>query len=123
MQPYGFTTIHLEDLSVSEAAHLLVQAEMVIAPHGAGLANMVFCRPGALLLECYGWHISQEYWITAQTMGLDYYNLACPGPDGRYYDEIGLDYGKRFAEINSAGMNVDCENLARFLENKCRRAG
>jgi len=120
LQPYDFTTIYLENLSVSEAANLLVQAEAVVAPHGAGLANMVFCRPGTLLVEWYGWHISQEYWITAQTMGLDYYNLACPGPDGRYYDEIELDYGKRFAEINSADIEVDCETLARFLETRYR---
>ncbi len=112
----GFQVLHLENRSLTEAAHWLTRADVVVAPHGAGLANMVFCKPATRLIELYSWHISQEYWMTAQTLGLDYANLACPGPDGRYYDEIDLDYTHRFAEINSADIQVDIETLQRVLE-------
>ncbi|MBM3203739.1 glycosyltransferase family 61 protein, partial [Candidatus Woesearchaeota archaeon] len=115
LKTLDFQVLHLENLSLTETAHLLTRAGVVVAPHGAGLANMVFCKPGTRLIELYSWHISQEYWMTAQTLGLDYANLACPGPDGRYYDEIDLDYTRRFAEINSADIQVDVETLGRVL--------
>ena len=121
LQEYGFQVLHLETLSITAAARLLAQADTVVAPHGAGLANMVFCKAGTRLLELYSWHISQEYWITAQTLGLNYANLACPGPDGRYHDEIGLDYTQRFAEINSAALSVDCTVLRQYLEEHAPR--
>ncbi|MGI9213601.1 MAG: glycosyltransferase 61 family protein, partial [Methylococcaceae bacterium] len=116
LMAYGFQVLYLEKMPLTEAARLLAQAEVVIAPHGAGLANMVFCTPGTRLLELYSWHISQEYWMTAATLGLNYANLACPGPDGQYYDEIELDYSRRFPEINSANITVDCQTLKHFLE-------
>ena len=121
VEQYGFKTVYLEELSVTEAAHLIVQAEGIVAVHGAGLANMVFCRPGIPLIELYGWHISQEYWMTAHALGLQYCNLACPGADGRYYDEIDLEYGKHFSDINAADIRVDCDALAVALENRLPR--
>lgn len=116
LMAYGFQVLYLEKMPLTEAARLLAQAEVIVAPHGAGLANMVFCTPGTRLLELYSWHISQEYWMTAATLGLNYANLACPGPDGQYYDETELDYGSRFPEINSANMTVDGQALKHFLE-------
>jgi hypothetical protein len=113
---YGFRTVHLEDISVAAAAKLLSNAEMVVAAHGAGMANLVFCRPGTKIIELYSWHISQEYWMLAATLGLDYYCLACPEPGGRYYDEIELDYGTRFQEINTADIRVDSERLETALD-------
>lgn len=47
----GFEKIFLEKLDLETQIALFRQAECILAPHGAGLANMVFARPGTRLLE------------------------------------------------------------------------
>lgn len=44
-------TIHLETMSLHEQAALFRQAELVVAPHGAGLANIMFGGPSLKILE------------------------------------------------------------------------
>jgi capsular polysaccharide biosynthesis protein len=50
---HGFVTLALEDLSVAEQISLFRTAEVVVSPHGAGLTNVMFCRPGARILEIF----------------------------------------------------------------------
>src|SRR5690606_30195157 len=51
LAPLGFESVALDGLSVLEQAALFRDAEMVIAPHGAALANLVFASPGAKVVE------------------------------------------------------------------------
>lgn len=48
---HGFRRYFLEDLSVQQQIQLFQQAEMIVGPHGAGLANVVFAPPGAKVIE------------------------------------------------------------------------
>ncbi len=48
---HGFQRYFLEDLSVRQQIQLFQQAEMIVGPHGAGLANVVFTPPGAKVIE------------------------------------------------------------------------
>lgn len=56
---------------------MFASATIVIGPHGAGLANLVFCRPGTVVVEI--------GWDSAKVMAMDpmYYRLA---------DALGLEY-------------------------------
>jgi len=47
---YGFETVYGEDLSFEEQANLFYNADFILGPHGAGIANIVFCRPQTKLL-------------------------------------------------------------------------
>jgi len=47
----GVVPIQLESLSLAAQAALFRQAELVVAPHGAGLTNLVFARPGTKVVE------------------------------------------------------------------------
>jgi capsular polysaccharide biosynthesis protein len=47
----GFKCVVLESLSIAETALLFSAAEVVLAPHGAGLSNLVFCQPGTKVIE------------------------------------------------------------------------
>ncbi len=73
---FGFTSVSLESLSVLEQVALLSTAKIVIAPHGAGLANIVFCNPGTKIIEiiapgcCF-----PAYKIISHNVNLDYYAL------------------------------------------------
>jgi capsular polysaccharide biosynthesis protein len=47
----GFQRVVLDGMAVAEQARLFAEATHIIAPHGAGLTNLMFCRPGAALCE------------------------------------------------------------------------
>jgi hypothetical protein len=53
LQREGFVSIQPERFSVAEQARLFSSAKCVVAAHGAGLVNMVFAPPNALLVELF----------------------------------------------------------------------
>jgi hypothetical protein len=69
----GFAIVELEFLSWSEQIALFSDAEVVVAPHGAALANIVFCQPSALLAE-----------ISTRTGSRDYYLRLAASSGVRY---------------------------------------
>lgn len=73
LEPLGFVTASLSDKPFSEQAQLFFDADVIVAPHGAGLANLVFCRPGTKVLEIMppNW-MSPCYFILAKSAGLRY---------------------------------------------------
>lgn len=58
----GFVSVTLSQMSVAEQATTLSMAEVVVAPHGAGLTNLVFCKPGTKVLEIFPHNYSQPYY-------------------------------------------------------------
>jgi capsular polysaccharide biosynthesis protein len=51
LRPLGFEKATLTGLPVQDQAALFSRAEAIVAPHGAGLANLVFCRRGTTVVE------------------------------------------------------------------------
>ncbi len=51
LRAHGFQSVRLEGLSMHEQISLFRRASHIVAPHGAGLANIAFCRPGTKVLE------------------------------------------------------------------------
>ena len=47
----GFHVVRLADMPVADQVALFAGVRRIVAPHGAGLANLLFCQPGAALLE------------------------------------------------------------------------
>lgn len=47
----GFEKVTLTGMSVAEQIALFADATHIVAPHGAGLANVAFCNAGAVLCE------------------------------------------------------------------------
>lgn len=47
----GFTIVKPEALSVRDQIALFHQADLIVAPAGAALANVLFCRPGTKVIE------------------------------------------------------------------------
>ena len=48
---HGFDDVWLEDMSFGEQIALFRQAKIVLGVHGAGLTNIIHCRPGTLVVE------------------------------------------------------------------------
>ncbi|WP_158927142.1 DUF563 domain-containing protein [Acidisphaera sp. S103] len=95
LSQHGFTVIDRDQLGTAERINLFRQADVVIGPLGPHLADVVFCRPGALLWE---WmpehHQNHTFNRLAQTAGVDYWGdlfegVAEPASPGEW--EIDLD--------------------------------
>ena len=48
---FGFQSIELTGLSLQDQAILFASASHIVSPHGAGLANIIFCNEGTILCE------------------------------------------------------------------------
>lgn len=51
LSKYNFSSHTLSNYSFMEQASLFHNAEIIISPHGAGLANLVFCQPNTKVIE------------------------------------------------------------------------
>lgn len=76
VEALGFKTIILEALSIQEQIALMTRAKTIVAPHGAGLTNTLFCQPGTQLIEIFSpRYVPDCYWIISNHVKLDYYYL------------------------------------------------
>ncbi|QHS56339.1 glycosyltransferase family 61 protein [Mucilaginibacter sp. 14171R-50] len=73
LTPFKVEIIHPEKLSVAQQAALFARANMVIGAHGAGLTNIVFCKPGTTIIDLFSaeW-VNPCYWIIAEHLDLRY---------------------------------------------------
>lgn len=72
LRPWSFKQVFLEDYTFADQVRLFHQAECVISPHGAGLANLVFCRAGTKVVELFGSEFNPCYWAVAGGAGCRY---------------------------------------------------
>lgn len=102
----NFEIVEAENLSWREQANLFAGASVIVAPHGAALANIVFCKPGTRVVE-----ISTRagyrdwYWQVAAVAGLSYEVLEAQRS------------GSFSGPYENADMIVGRENLQRLLES------
>ena len=80
LRPLGFERLRLEGMPLAKQIAVFSRAECVVGPHGAGLTNLTFCRPGTKVVE-----IGTPYrpWTCfyeiAHHRGLDYHlHMASP---------------------------------------------
>ena len=70
----GFKTVFLEDMSVLEQVATFANAKVVIAPHGSGMTNLVFCSPNTKIIELFSPnYVRTDYWMISQQLQLQHY--------------------------------------------------
>jgi capsular polysaccharide biosynthesis protein len=73
LEPLGFVSVQLAELTVAEQVSLFRQAECIIGHHGAGFANLAFCSPGTAFIEIFQYgHFSHSFARLAQLGYLRY---------------------------------------------------
>lgn len=75
LEEFGYTVKAMEGLSVSEQAALFSQADVIVAPHGGALTNMVFANKGSKVVELFGRHVYPYYYGLASVCEHDYYAI------------------------------------------------
>lgn len=69
----GFRSISAADYGFQEKMDLYSSAEIIVAPHGSGLANIAFCSPGTHIVEIEGDDWSDPWFgDVARAVGLPY---------------------------------------------------
>lgn len=73
---FGFKKVILEYMTFAEQVRLFACAKVIVAPHGAGLANIVFCKPGTKVVELFSSKfMPAHYWMISNHVHLEYYYL------------------------------------------------
>ncbi|MUZ72957.1 DUF563 domain-containing protein [Agrobacterium vitis] len=89
LESRGFEIITPGELSVKEQVVAFRDAEIIVAPHGAGLANLVYCQPGVKtrVIELFQARcVNACYARICQAKGLDYTAIVNPDMPGQNAD-------------------------------------
>lgn len=106
---FGFEPVRLSELSMAAQARLFHEAEAIVAPHGAGLSNLVFCRPGTLVVE-----VLPPKWMAPCFMA-----LATAGEcDYRHIVADTIDTGTPRPQLD--GIRIPLDPLVRTLRERLR---
>lgn len=107
LEKRGFLRLDPGTLSVQEQINVFAHAEIVVAPHGAGLTNITFCQPGVKVLEMFpATYVHKGLWAIAQAVGAEYRYLVADGVEkaGRLnkgiMDDVSIPPARVLAEVD-----------------------
>jgi capsular polysaccharide biosynthesis protein len=87
MRQHGFDVLCCEDLSLADQVRTFAQAQVVLGPHGAGLTNILYTRPGTRVGEFHGVESNSCFLVMSKQLGLGYSRFVaedrsdgCPAP-------------------------------------------
>lgn len=84
LEARGFTRLDPGKHTVQEQIDLFSAASVVVAPHGAALANLVFCNPGVRVLELFApRYVNPCYWVIVDNIADSRYRYLVCGTDTR----------------------------------------
>jgi capsular polysaccharide biosynthesis protein len=87
----GWAIIDTEQLPLAQQIRLFSRAEMICAPHGAGLTNLLWCPPGCKVLElCASTFLNGVYEGLAECTALRHRYLIFEG-DNTYHSCVDLE--------------------------------
>ena len=82
----GFRIVSFENMAFDEQISIMRAARYVIAEHGAGVSNVMFCRNGARLLEMFNAFGAQPaHWALASLCGVGYGYVIGDHPGGQLH--------------------------------------
>ena len=88
----------MSSLSFFEQVALFSQAEQIVGPHGAGLANLAFAS-NCEVVEIFGTKIRPTFYMMAEKLNLDY-QLVFGEPDADF-EHMRIDPKKVISALNS----------------------
>jgi hypothetical protein len=99
----GMEIIEDDHVDVLKQAALFREADFIIAPHGALLVNLVYCKPGTVLVELLpGRYASNCYRTLCRLVGVEYYAVVCTKLTEFRNDANGEDFSMETASVTKA---------------------
>ena len=84
---HGFTAYCLEEMSLDEQIRLFLHAKRIIAPHGAGLTNILWAN-SVTVVELCGAYWNSSYLTLANTLNHRYLCYRSTDTRGRYLSQM-----------------------------------
>ncbi|WP_176706095.1 glycosyltransferase family 61 protein [Paenibacillus hemerocallicola] len=107
----GFKIIVPGHMPVADQIRTFASADIIVAPHGAGLTNLMFCQSGTRVLELFSPnYVNPLYWYMSNIVQLDYCYFIGQGERQQISSGIG-DIGYRMEPIT-----VDLEAFSGMLK-------
>jgi capsular polysaccharide biosynthesis protein len=95
----GWAIVDTEQLPLAQQIQLFARAEMICAPHGAGLTNLLWCQPGCRVLElCASTFLNGCFEGLAECLRLDHHYLVYAA-DWSYQARVDLKALERALEF------------------------
>ena len=83
----GFEVVTLEGMSFSQQVELFASANIIVAPHGAGLTNLLYCNPSTVLYEFFSTdYVNKCFTEMCAEKGITYYYSVFPGTQDHKMD-------------------------------------
>lgn len=80
LRPLGFERVEMERLGYCDQVRLMQETALLLAPHGAGLTNMIFCAPGTHVVEiAEPGYPNPNFYALAAAMGHPYWLIDAKG--------------------------------------------
>gem|GEM_PF-3729415 len=106
---YDFQVVELSNMTFQDQVKVFNNSLLIIAPHGAGLVNLLYCQQGTRVLELFPVKMPRGgtcYWSLSSAMKLKYNYVNCQS-DGNSDDE---DFA------------VPLDNLASWINNDIKNS-
>lgn len=113
IESFGFSVVRTENLSLAQQVRTFSKAKVVLAAHGAGITNMLFSPPPALLMELQDAMFAPRrwYWKVPSILRHNYSTLTGPVTRSRYEGDtdftIHPDSLKKYLESSLSAQ--DCK--------------
>jgi hypothetical protein len=89
LDKFNFKRVCLSQLTFAEQVNIFYNANMIIAPHGAGLVNLIFCKSDTKVIELFPDQFLKGgtcYWAISECLRLDYTYLKGKASFQPYYE-------------------------------------
>lgn len=102
----GFAIFALTEYSFLQQISIFANARTVISPHGAGLANLVFCEPGTNVIELF----NESYQINlyenlSKRLGL------------KYYKYVGTSNASSKTNAQNTDIQINISEFTKLIKN------
>jgi len=113
LEQRGIEMVEPEHLSLQDQIDLFASADLVVAPHGAALTNLLWCKPETHVIELFSpSYVNICFWALCDQLELRYSYLICKGDplpkhefDPLKTDEpLEIDLDKLRVQLNKWGV-------------------
>lgn len=102
---YGFEPVTMEDKTIKEQAEVFAQAEVIIAPHGAALTNLLFMQLGTKVIELLPYGYTNNCYYTMTNYG-----------GGQYFYLQGKTTSQNSQQMHSLDILLDINELKQICQ-------
>jgi hypothetical protein len=104
LRPLGFEAVALETLPLTEQAALLHDADAVVAPHGAGLTNLLYAQNAAVVELFPNPVVTPHYLLLAASLG-HRYRYWCGQSDDLYVTDFDVNVNAVRTRLHELGIS------------------